>query len=180
MLDIGDNPEVPQPREMIELEGTFEKLENELKEINLNAESLKRTFLELTELRHILKKTQNFFDEMQEHGGLPGEADQVQLLNEEGGISGGPANIKLGFVAGVILRDRLAAFERMLWRVCRGNVFLRQADIDQPLEDPILGGNVLKSVFIIFYQGDQLKVRVKKICEGFHATLYPCPGERSL
>lgn len=34
---------------------------------------------------------------------------------------------------------------------------------------------VYKSVFIIFFQGDQLKTRVKKICEGFRATLYPCP-----
>lgn len=33
----------------------------------------------------------------------------------------------------------------------------------------------MKSVFIIFFQGDQLKTRVKKICEGFRATLYPCP-----
>lgn len=40
------------------------------------------------------------------------------------------------FVAGVILRERLPAFERMLWRACRGNVFLRQAMIEQPLEDP--------------------------------------------
>jgi V-type H+-transporting ATPase subunit a len=24
----------------------------------------------------------------------------------------------------------------MLWRVCRGNVFLKQADIEDPLEDP--------------------------------------------
>lgn len=30
-------------------------------------------------------------------------------------------------------------------------------------------------MFIIFFQGDQLKSRVKKICEGFRATLYPCP-----
>lgn len=40
------------------------------------------------------------------------------------------------FVAGVILRERLPAFERMLWRACRGNVFLRQAMIEAPLEDP--------------------------------------------
>lgn len=37
------------------------------------------------------------------------------------------------------------------------------------------GDQVFKSVFIIFFQGDQLKTRVKKICEGFRATLYPCP-----
>lgn len=64
MLDVGDNPEAPQPREMIDLEVTFEKLENELKEVNSNAEALKKTFLELTELRHILKKTQQFFDQV--------------------------------------------------------------------------------------------------------------------
>lgn len=36
----------------------------------------------------------------------------------------------------MILRERLPAFERMLWRACRGNVFLRQAMIESPLEDP--------------------------------------------
>ncbi|KPJ05444.1 V-type proton ATPase 116 kDa subunit a isoform 1 [Papilio xuthus] len=84
-------------------------------------------------------------------------------------------NRKSNFVAGVILRERIPAFERMLWRACRGNVFLRQAEIDSPLEDPSSSDQVYKSVFIIFFQGDQLKTRVKKICEGFRATLYPCP-----
>ena len=41
------------------------------------------------------------------------------------------------FVAGVIHRERLPAFERMLWRACHGNVFLKQAEIDTPLEDPV-------------------------------------------
>ncbi|XP_055934123.1 V-type proton ATPase 116 kDa subunit a 1-like isoform X2 [Argiope bruennichi] len=171
MMTFGDNPEAPQPREMIDLEATFEKLENELREVNTNAEALKKTYLELTELKHILRKTQQFFDEMHDPSM---QEENVTLLGEEGLRSGGQA-LKLGFVAGVILRERLPAFERMLWRVCHGNVFLRQADIDTPLEDPITGDQVYKSVFIIFFQGDQLKTRVKKICEGFRATLYPCP-----
>ncbi|XP_008202938.1 V-type proton ATPase 116 kDa subunit a isoform X5 [Nasonia vitripennis] len=171
MLDTGENPEAPQPREMIDLEATFEKLENELREVNLNAEALKRNFLELTELKHILRKTQVFFDEMADPSR---EEEQVTLLGEEGLRAGGQA-LKLGFVAGVILRERIPAFERMLWRACRGNVFLRQAEIETPLEDPSTGDQVHKSVFIIFFQGDQLKTRVKKICEGFRATLYPCP-----
>jgi len=46
------------------LQATFEKLENEMKEINSNAEALKRNFLDLTELKHILRKTQSFFEEV--------------------------------------------------------------------------------------------------------------------
>ena len=47
-----------------------------------------------------------------------------------------PSHTVPRFVTGVIVRERVAAFERVLWRACRGNVFLRQADIMQPLEDP--------------------------------------------
>ncbi|XP_042248721.1 V-type proton ATPase 116 kDa subunit a isoform X1 [Thunnus thynnus] len=170
IVDTGENPEVPFPRDMIDLEATFEKLENELKEINTNQEALKKNFLELTELKHILRRTQQFFDEMED----PSLLEESSTLLDPNEVNRG-APLRLGFVAGVIGRERIPTFERMLWRVCRGNVFLRQADIEDPLEDPATGDQVHKSVFIIFFQGDQLKNRVKKICEGFRATLYPCP-----
>ncbi|XP_048779834.1 V-type proton ATPase 116 kDa subunit a 1-like isoform X5 [Ostrea edulis] len=178
MLDTGDNPEAPVPREMIDLEATFEKLENEMKEVNGNTEALKRNYLELTELKHILRKTQTFFEEAEIHHVQamhdPSLTEEnFGLLGEESHRSG--QALRLGFVAGVIVREKIPAFERMLWRVCRGNVFLRQAEIESPLEDPVTGDQVNKSVFIIFFQGEQLKSRVKKICEGFRATLYPCP-----
>ncbi|KAM7387375.1 hypothetical protein PAMA_009816 [Pampus argenteus] len=169
IVDTGENPEVPFPRDMIDMEATFEKLENELKEINTNQEALKKNFLELTELKHILRRTQQFFDEMED----PSLLEESSTLLDPSEVIRAP--LRLGFVAGVIGRERIPTFERMLWRVCRGNVFLRQADIEDPLEDPATGDQVHKSVFIIFFQGDQLKNRVKKICEGFRATLYPCP-----
>uniref|UniRef100_A0AAX7SEF1 V-type proton ATPase subunit a n=1 Tax=Astatotilapia calliptera TaxID=8154 RepID=A0AAX7SEF1_ASTCA len=171
ILDTGENPEVPFPRDMIDLEATFEKLENELKEINTNQEALKKNFLELTELKHILRRTQQFFDEVSLTAHRPIKQQHSRCLYSFIYLS----NIFYRFVAGVIGRERIPNFERMLWRVCRGNVFLRQADIEDPLEDPTTGDQVHKSVFIIFFQGDQLKNRVKKICEGFRATLYPCP-----
>ena len=40
------------------------------------------------------------------------------------------------FLAGVILRERVPIFERVLWRACRGNVFLRYTEIEMPFEDP--------------------------------------------
>ncbi|XP_048065209.1 V-type proton ATPase 116 kDa subunit a isoform X3 [Megalobrama amblycephala] len=199
VVDTGENPEVPFPRDMIDLEATFEKLENELKEINTNQEALKKNFLELTELKHILRRTQQFFDEIERPfseflatsqplmmmSNCPSQdqfckMEDPSLLEESSTLLepnevGRPAPLRLGFVAGVIGRERIPTFERMLWRVCRGNVFLRQADIEEPLEDPATGDHVHKSVFIIFFQGDQLKNRVKKICEGFRASLYPCP-----
>ncbi|XP_061445228.1 V-type proton ATPase 116 kDa subunit a 1 isoform X2 [Rhineura floridana] len=171
ITDTGENPEVPFPRDMIDLEANFEKIENELKEINTNQEALKRNFLELTELKFILRKTQQFFDEQMADPELLEESSSLLEPSEMG--RGAP--LRLGFVAGVINRERIPTFERMLWRVCRGNVFLRQAEIENPLEDPVTGDYVHKSVFIIFFQGDQLKNRVKKICEGFRASLYPCP-----
>ena len=42
----------------------MERLETEMKDINSNSEALKRNFLDLTELRHILSKTHQFFEEV--------------------------------------------------------------------------------------------------------------------
>ncbi|VBB28384.1 unnamed protein product [Acanthocheilonema viteae] len=260
MLDTGENPDAPQPKEMIDLEATFEKLENELQEVNQNEEMLKKNFSELTELKHILRKTQQFFEEVEygrwpytrreenQHHFIPEEEqnllsesrstaitlrlgklsdyfryfaffirsvtklkasgklfellwiagtetivppnapvgsglpEQIVLQETEGvGIELSGAGVtgqmfaNFGFVAGVIQRERLPAFERLLWRACRGNVFLRQSEIAEPLIDATTGDPISNSVFIIFFQGEQLKTRVKKICEGFRATLYPCP-----
>uniref|UniRef100_A0A8C3X4A5 V-type proton ATPase subunit a n=1 Tax=Catagonus wagneri TaxID=51154 RepID=A0A8C3X4A5_9CETA len=127
IMDTGENPEVPFPRDMIDLEMADPDL---------------------------LEESSSLLEPNEMGRGTP---------------------LRLGFVAGVINRERIPTFERMLWRVCRGNVFLRQAEIENPLEDPVTGDYVHKSVFIIFFQGDQLKNRVKKICEGFRASLYPCP-----
>jgi V-type H+-transporting ATPase subunit a len=166
-----DPPDAPHPQEMIDLETKFEQLEAEMKEINTNQDRLNRNFLELSELKHILFRTAAFFEEAGGSRDFVETDDQASLLIEEGRVNAG----NLGFVAGVINREKVPGFERLLWRACRGNVFLRYTEIEMPMEDPITGQLVYKCVFIIFFQGDQLRSRVKKICEGYRATLYPCP-----
>uniref|UniRef100_A0A915HHN1 V-type proton ATPase subunit a n=1 Tax=Romanomermis culicivorax TaxID=13658 RepID=A0A915HHN1_ROMCU len=83
---------------MIDLEATFEKLENELREVNTNEEMLKKNFLELTELKHILRKTQTFFDEVQEPGAMSTD-DRESLIPPHDDILKGVASgtMKLGF-----------------------------------------------------------------------------------
>jgi V-type H+-transporting ATPase subunit a len=46
-------------------------------------------------------------------------------------------------------------------------VFLRTAEIDETLEDPKTNTECNKTVFILFFQGEQLKAKVKKICDGY-------------
>jgi len=52
--------------DMLDLESTFEVLEGEVKEITTNKETLQKNLLDLTELQHILHKTQTFFREVHE------------------------------------------------------------------------------------------------------------------
>ncbi|XP_075066741.1 V-type proton ATPase 116 kDa subunit a 4 [Mixophyes fleayi] len=167
-------PQTPLPREMIDLETVLQKLEGELQEVNQNQQTLKQNFLELTELKHLLKKTQDFFET---EANLPDDFfnEDTSSLLELRTVPSAAAAGKLGFTAGVIGRERMASFERLLWRVCRGNIYLKYSELDTTLEDPVTKEEVKKNVFIIFYQGDQLKQKIKKICEGFKATVYPCP-----
>ncbi|KAJ1166216.1 hypothetical protein NDU88_006624 [Pleurodeles waltl] len=167
-------PQTPLPRDMIDLETVLEKLDSELQEVNQNQQQLKQNFLELTELKHLLKKTEDFFEA---EANLPEDFfnEDTNSLLELRTIPTAAAAGKLGFIAGVIGRERMAAFERLLWRVCRGNIYLKYGELETALEDPVTKEEVKKNVFIIFFQGEQLRQKIKKICEGFRATLYACP-----
>nr|XP_014281847.1 V-type proton ATPase 116 kDa subunit a-like isoform X2 [Halyomorpha halys] len=160
-------PAAPNPRELTDLEEHIERTEGEILEMSQNAVNLKSNFMELTELKHVLEKTDAFFQEQ--------EGD---IFNHALIVSGDDrgSRTQLGFVAGVVPRGRVFAFERMLWRISRGNVLLRHADIEELFKDPATGNLLLKTVFVAFYQGEELKARVKKVCMGFHATLYPSPA----
>ena len=59
-----DPVEAPKPKEMIDLETSLEQLEHDLQEVNSNKDALKKNYLELQELRHILTKATHFFEEV--------------------------------------------------------------------------------------------------------------------
>ncbi|XP_076292008.1 V-type ATPase subunit a family protein Vha100-2 isoform X1 [Lasioglossum baleicum] len=178
--NLTELPRAPNPRAIIDLEANLEKTGNDILELSQNAVNLKSNYLELTELRHVLEKTQVFFTEEEANDSitrtLTNEEAQNQTITSRGRLEFKNSGTHMFiFVAGVIIRERVPAFERMLWRISRGNVFLRQVELDQPLEDPATGNNMYKTAFVAFFQGEQLKSRIKKVCSGFHASLYPCP-----
>lgn len=132
--DCEDVPRAPNPREIIDLEAKLEKTENEIMELSQNAVSLKTNYLELMELRHVLEKTQQFFHD---EDVMSSDAMRNNLIQQdELAANQNQSRGRLGFVAGTIQRERVPGFERMLWRISRGNVFLRQAELEDKLEDP--------------------------------------------
>ena len=80
--------------------------------------------------------------------------------------------MNIGFVSGVIPRSRIAAFERILWRTLRGNLYMNQSEIPRPIVDPTSNEEIQKNVFVIFAHGKELIVKIRKISESLGADLY--------
>lgn len=45
-------------------------------------------------------------------------------------------SLLLRFISGLVQRVKIEAFERMLWRVCKGYTILSYSELDDVLEDP--------------------------------------------
>ena len=93
----------------------------------------------------------------------------------QNGDAAGPQSLavmNIGFVAGVIPRSRIAAFERILWRTLRGNLYMNQSEIPKPLIDPSNNEEVHKNVFVIFSHGKEVIAKIRKISESLGADLY--------
>lgn len=51
-------------------------------------------------------------------------------------------SVRLGFISGVVPKAKAASFERILFRATRGNMFLKQALIQDAVTDPATGEKV--------------------------------------
>ena len=50
--------------------------------------------------------------------------------------------VKLGYISGLVAREKSMAFERILFRATRGNVFLKQTVLENAVVDPVSGDEV--------------------------------------
>ncbi|CAI0435890.1 unnamed protein product [Linum tenue] len=165
------------------LEVKLGELESELMEINANDEKLRHTYNELLEYKLVLQKAGEFFNsaqstaaahqrEFEAQSGGEGSIDSPLLLEQE--MTTDPSkHVKLGYISGLVPRDKAMAFEKILFRATRGNVFLKQSVVENLVVDPASGEKVEKNVFIVFYSGERAKNKILKICEAYGANRYP-------
>ncbi|XP_071733675.1 V-type proton ATPase subunit a3-like [Rutidosis leptorrhynchoides] len=164
-------------------------LEAELVEINANSEKLQRSYNELVEYKLVLQKAGEFFKSAESRAAAQQRelsADQAAeesletplLKDQESTVDQGK-QVKLGFLTGLVPKGRALAFERILFRATRGNVFLRQSSVEEAVVDPNSGEKVEKNVFVVFFSGERAKSKILKICEAFGANRYPFTDDLS-
>nr|XP_043628275.1 V-type proton ATPase subunit a2-like [Erigeron canadensis] len=166
-----------------DVEVNLGELEAELVEINANNEKLQRGYNELVEYKLVLQKAGEYFKVAQsralaQQGELSSdqtaeESLETPLLKDQESTVDPGKQVKLGFLTGLVPKGRSLAFERILFRATRGNVFLRQSSVEEAVTDPSSGEKVEKNVFVVFFSGERAKSKILKICEAFGANRYP-------
>lgn len=163
------------------LEVKLGELEAELLEMNANSEKLEHSYNELIEYKLVLLKAAEFFNSAFSTAALNAENEarhlgersmDSPLLREQEMMVDPSKQVRLGFISGLVPREKAMAFERILFRATRGNVFLKQAVLEYPVVDPASSQKVEKNVFVIFYSGDRARNKIVKICEAFGANCY--------
>ncbi|MBE3043322.1 hypothetical protein IMZ48_12275, partial [Candidatus Bathyarchaeota archaeon] len=181
-IDIDEEDRLaPTSADIDEVVERGQVLEQRISQLNESYETLKKREVELIEWRCVLREAGGFFDRA--HGNVEeirasSDNDDAPLLQDMEAHDQGPdversfSGMNIGFIAGVIPRDRVEVFERILWRALRGNLFMNQSEIAEPLVDPSTNERVAKNVFVIFAHGKEILAKIRKISESMGAENY--------
>jgi V-type H+-transporting ATPase subunit a len=157
------------------LESTLEDLEKDLRDLNGRGEGLVMDRTRLLELQHVLSQENNFFAFSADMNKPMHDSQSVDSPLLEDGFSGHSASTGVQFITGLVPRERVSGFERMVFRATRGNAFMRFQELEEKIMDPQTREMTEKNVFIVFFHGERLRLKISKICESFGANLYPYP-----
>ncbi|OMO77203.1 Vacuolar proton ATPase [Corchorus olitorius] len=182
------HPVVEPDVELEELETQLAEHEHELIEMNSNSEKLRQTYNELLEFRMVLQKAGGFLVSSNNHAvaeerelsenvySNDNYVETASLLEQEMRPTDQSG---LRFISGIICTSKAVRFERMLFRATRGNMLFNQAPAGEEIMDPVSSEMVEKTVFVVFFSGEQARTKILKICEAFGANCYPVPEDIS-
>ncbi|XP_031409261.1 V-type proton ATPase 116 kDa subunit a isoform X3 [Meleagris gallopavo] len=170
-----ENPPAPVAREALRVQEQSEQLARELREVSRNRAALRGRLQDLRQYLHVLREGQH----LTSMPGPPGSPSSSRVFSEHEPLLDPSVqhhlDRKINFVTGVIHPWRVSAFERLLWRACRGYLVASFVEMPEPLEDPNTGENVTWVIFLISYWGEQIGQKIHKISDCFHCHVYPYP-----
>lgn len=174
--------------ELEELEIQLAEHEHELNEMNANSEKLRQAYNELLEFKMVLQKAGGFLvsgkspvavedRELDENIHSNGDYVETASLLEKEMRPETMEQSRVRFISGIICKSKVQIFERMLFRATRGNMLFNQGPADEDIVDPVTSETVEKIVFVVFFSGEQARMKILKICEAFSANCYPVPED---
>ena len=162
---------------LLDHESRLLKLNESFNKLSVDCYKLQETKLALRETSSFFQNVNGYRDEIrssfddvsQDH-----DDSRPLLDNDNQSQDSHFVNFELDFVVGTIDRSKIGTFERILWRVLRGNLYMNYNDLEE-ISLPYGASSsepAKKSVFIIFADGQELLSKIRKIGEGMGATTF--------
>eukprot|EP00808_Paulinella_micropora_P009153 g32929.t1 len=193
--NVAAPPVDTEPREMRVsdvLEDVQQFVENAMNELDQHLKSkgiYESSIHEQQELGHVLKICQDssIFRRDRQKGGISrggfGEDGEGEALTRPLIMEGGEAKVKGGGEAkvncltGAVSYAQQSLFERMVFRMTRGNVITTFQEIEELVIDAETGQPTKKSVFQLIFYGEPMRRRIENVCKFFKAKLYDVPAD---
>eukprot|EP01127_Copromyxa_protea_P024071 TRINITY_DN9314_c0_g1_i1.p1 TRINITY_DN9314_c0_g1~~TRINITY_DN9314_c0_g1_i1.p1 ORF type:complete len:878 (-),score=144.34 TRINITY_DN9314_c0_g1_i1:15-2459(-) len=148
------------------LHDDFAKLEKQLSTMLPHQDILTRNHTQLLQFKHTIHFVQSRSAKMQDESLFASDDAEGSELYQ----------LKFNSVSGIIPRSKWPAFERMLFRITRGNLFMNYEELPDPIMDLHTGEMVFKNAFIVYlHTGSAIRAKIRKSCESFTADIYPVP-----
>lgn len=176
----------PSSQELIEREAELGQYEERISEMTENVSVMEKKLEELQEFSQVLSSVSLLLNQRDAMDGDGSKSHIAAAAASTTTPTGGqslrmkpsaePLNdieaqsdvVHAQFIVGTVQRRKYAAFERVLWRAMRGNVYMSNAD---------LPGFAEKSVFVAFAHGSSALGKIRKICQALGCRIYDEIGE---
>ena len=164
------NIPVPKYRELHQLEQIVERLTEELNTLEKNIDSIRQSYVHVTENFVVLKKINQIWNSL----------DQIEMLDTgEEVVVILPEQLEINSITGLIKADKMIALERILWRFFGRNIYIKVLSLNEPLMTEKEGFEY-KKIFTIYYKGDNIHGKIRKICDAFKTQIFEFSKESSV
>lgn len=139
-------------------ENEINKRLEEVEEIEKIYSRIKNEYDDQVEFKQVLIKGRDFFQSSEY---LSSSLSGVVIDENDMELRMSDSNFTFNYIIGVINRNERIEFERMIFRLTRGNCYIKFDELDNVGHE--------NEMFIVFYRTNSIEKLLIKICDAFHA-----------